>query len=230
MPAIPEAPCSPLAPSAPSPRLTPHSFGDLRFRALLSADAWATLPLAVRRRFSKRLGGTATVVYNGRVTTVRRHWIGTLLVQVARLVGGPLPTARDVEVPATVAVTEDPVSQGQVWTRIYGRRRGFPQVIHSAKRFQGPTGLEEYLGHGIGMALWIEAAGSALIFRSDHFFLQLLGRRLRLPRWLGPGRVTVSHIDRGGGAFAFVLQIDHPLIGVLFHQTALFTDPGARRP
>jgi hypothetical protein len=123
-------------------------------------------------------------------------------------------------------VSEDTVAGGQIWTRIYGRRLGFPQVIHSAKRFQGPTGLEEYLGHGVGMALRIEAAGPALTFHSDHFFLRLLGLRLRLPRWMSPGHVSVSHVERGDGIFAFVLQIDHPLFGELFHQTALFTDPG----
>lgn len=225
-----EASLYPSETSAQRTRLTSDALGDLRFRALLPAEAWAGLPSAVRRRFSKRLGGVATVVYSGRVTKIRRHWIGAFLVQVARLVGGPLPTARDVGVPATVAVTEDPATQGQLWTRVYGRRRGFPQVIHSAKRFQGPTGLEEYLGHGIGMALRIEASEQALVFHSDHFFIQLAGLRLRLPRWLGPGQVAVSHIDRGNGTFAFVLQIDHSLIGEIFHQTALFADPGAPAP
>jgi hypothetical protein len=42
--------------------------------------------------------------------------------------------------------------------------------------------------------------------------------------------VAVSHIDRGNGTFAFVLQIDHSLIGEIFHQTALFADPGAPAP
>ena len=98
------------------------------------------------------------------------------------------------------------------------------KVIHSSKRFQGPTGLEEYIGRGIGMALTVDGAGDVLHFRSDHYFLQFLGRRLRLPGWLSPGATTVSHIDQGGGRFAFTLELRHPLLGVLISQTALFHD------
>ena len=40
---------------------------DHRFRALLPDDDWGRLPLAIRRRFCKRLAGGATVVYVGEV-------------------------------------------------------------------------------------------------------------------------------------------------------------------
>ena len=74
-----------------------------------------------------------------------------------------------------VTVSEDAEAGGQFWTRIYGRRRGFPQVIHSSKRFAGPTGLEEYIGRGFGIALRVEVEDEALHFLSDHYFVKLGG-------------------------------------------------------
>ena len=198
--------------------------GDLRIRRLLSSAEWAALPDAVRRRFSKRLAGGRTALYVGEIVEARISRAGWMLAQAARLIGAPLPTSADIGAPATVAVTEDGPSGGQFWTRIYGRQRGFPQVIQSSKRFRGPTGLEEYLGHGVGMALTVDATDGALHFRSDHYFIEILGRRIRLPRWLAPGQVTVSHIDRGNGRFAFVLEVRHPLLGELVHQSGRFAD------
>jgi hypothetical protein len=119
-------------------------------------------------------------------------------------------------------VSEDLNSGGQFWTRIYGRARGFPQVIHSSKRFAGPTGLEEYLGGGFGIALTVSADEHALHFHSDHYFLSVAKVRLRLPRLLAPGALTISHVDRGGQCFAFVLSLRHPIVGELIRQTAVF--------
>lgn len=196
---------------------------DLRFRALLSAEAWAALPPAVRRRFSKRLtdGGTAT--YCGAVGTVAANTAGRLLAEAARLIGGPLPLVFEPGA-SVVTVTEDHVGQGQVWTRLYARRTGFPQVIHSAKRFAGPTGLEEYVGSGVGMALTVAVEDEALVFRSAFYFVTVLGLRVRLPPWVEPGRLTIVHRDLGGGAFAFTLALDHPWLGRLIGQDAVFRD------
>ena len=113
-------------------------------------------------------------------------------------------------------------TDGQFWIRQYGRKRGFPQTVHSSKRFDGPTGLEEYLGYGIGMALTVEATDTALLFKSDHYYVTLLGMRLRLPAWLSPGALTIGHHERGNGRFAFTLSLVHPLLGNLVQQTAVF--------
>jgi hypothetical protein len=172
---------------------------DLRFRALLSDEDWQSLPPAIRRRFSKRLADGNTAVYVGEVVEVGFSRIGWWLAQMARLIGGPLPISADTGVPSIVTVTEDAATGGQVWTRLYARRRGFPQVIHSAKRFEGKTGLEEYLGYGVGMALRIFVDGQALRFRSAGYFLQLGRLKFALPAWLAPGALTVTHTDLGGG-------------------------------
>ena len=139
---------------------------DRRFRALLSDDDWGRLPLATWRRFSKRLAGGRTIVYVGEVEESRHNRIGWWYAQFIRIIGGPLPVGTETRVPMIVIVTEDTASGGQIWTRICARGNRFPQVIHSAKRFAGPTGLEEYVGFGISMALRLRVENGTLKFES----------------------------------------------------------------
>jgi hypothetical protein len=205
----------------------PHSdgsLGDLRFRALLSNEDWASLPLPVRQRFSKRLAGGRTIVYAGEVLETRMSGAGWCLAQLARLIGGPLPASREANVPAVVIVTEDMATGGQIWTRLYTRRDGFPQIIHSSKRFAGSTGIEEYLGRGFGMALRVGVHDGALVFRSDSYFFKLFGKRFRLPAWLSPGMMTVTHTEQGDGRFEFTLEVNHPRLGALIRQSAVFRE------
>lgn len=197
---------------------------DARFRRLLPDAQWQALPEAVKRRFSKRIEGGALATYQGQIVETQHSPAGWLLAQLCRAIGAPLPLYRDKEVPASVCVSEDMAGGGQCWTRIYGRRRGFPQVIHSAKRFAGPTGLEEYIGHRVGMALCVHGDSEGLRFESDHYFLQLGKMRLRLPKWLCPGDTLVVHCDLGEGRFAFDLVVSHPLLGELVRQHAIFRD------
>jgi hypothetical protein len=201
-----------------------EEIGDLRFRALVGETGWAALPERTRHRFGKRVADCRTAVYAGEIVECRMNLAGRMLVQLCRLLGAPLPLNRDAEVPALVSVTEDAAGGGQHWTRIYSRPRGIPQLIQSSKSFAGPTGLEEYVGFGFGIALRVEVAGGALHFLSDHYFLRLGRLRLQLPRWLAPGRMRVSHIDCKHGLFAFVLRLDHSWFGELIRQTAMFHD------
>ncbi len=198
--------------------------GDLRFRSLLAPEAWEALPIAIRRRFSERLAGGRTVTYSGTIVELRMSHIGWLLAQAARLVGAPLPLSRAARVPATVGVTEEEATGGQFWTRIYGRHKGFPQVIHSSKGFSGPTGLEEYLGYGLIMALTVDVGDQELHFRSAGFFIELFGLRVALPPRLNPFALTVSHFELGNGRFAFQMDFRHSRFGELIHQKAIFTD------
>jgi hypothetical protein len=205
-----------------------HHLHDPRFRALLGAAAWSSLPAALRTRFSTRAEAGAAITYAGAIVKCRESCFGRLLAQLCRLIGAPLPLHYDLAVPAIVTVTEDAATGGQFWTRQYGRLRGFPQVIQSSKRFAGPTGLEEYLGCGFGIALRLSARGEALHFHSDHYFVALGTWRMRLPRWVEPGALTISHVDMGCGQFAFVLSLHHAWLGELIHQVALFHERFAR--
>lgn len=197
---------------------------DSRFRKLLGEAGWRRLPAPVRERFGKRLKRGDSIAYQGHIQEMVMSRAGHLFAQACRLIGAPLPYDRDsINAPAVVIVTEDTATDGQFWIRQYGRKRGFPQTVHSSKRFDGPTGLEEYIGYGIGMALTVEATDTALLFKSAHYYVTLLGKRLRLPAWLSPGALTIGHHERGNGRFAFTLSLVHPLLGDLIQQTAIFT-------
>ncbi len=196
---------------------------DLRFRRLLGKD-WETLPACVRRRFSIKAAPGEAIVYVGRVTEARAGRIGKTLATLCRLIGGPLPTTFKTGTPSVVSITEDCAEGGQTWTRLYGRAAGFPQVIHSAKRFGGPTGLEEHVGAGVGMTLNVAVDKGALVFRSDRYFISALGRRLYLPGWLTPGDLAVRHVPIDERRFMFSLEISHWLFGSILEQSVLFEE------
>lgn len=197
---------------------------DLRFRALLGGDGWAALPDAVQRRFSKRVEDGVTVIYSGAITKFVLNRAGWMLCQLGRLIGGPLPLSFDTGVPTVVTVTEDMARGGQVWTRLYTNRRGFPQVSHSSKRFAGPTGLEEHVGRGVGMTLKIAAENGMLVFRSARFFVEAGRVRFYLPRWLSPGALRVTHRELTLTRFEYALDIVHPLFGHILHQAAEYEE------
>jgi hypothetical protein len=161
---------------------------DPRFRALLSEADWAALPPPIRRRFSKRLADGNTAIYVGEIRESWMSRIGWLLAQVLRLIGGPLPTAADTGVPSVVTVTEDMATGGQIWTRLYARRRGFPQVIHSSKRFAGPTGLEEYVGFGIGVSLKLGVEAGRYAFAASAISSNWVSGASACPRGRAPAR------------------------------------------
>lgn len=197
---------------------------DTRFRDLLGSEAWSRLPQIVRARFSKHVSPGGKRLFQGEVRTTTLSRTGRLLARLARLVGGPLPDGDGATGPATVMVTECPALGGQIWTRTYSRPGRFPQTINSVKRFSGPTGLEEYLGHGLVMRLTLHVEAGALVFRSAGYDVVLGGHRIPIPGWLSPGVCTITHRDEGDGRFTFTLALEHPWLGRLAHQEAVFEE------
>jgi hypothetical protein len=208
-------------PSAPDPL---SALADSRYRNLVGEAAWASLPEPIRRRFSKRIPADSAMLYEGEVVATQISIVGRLLAQLARIIGAPLPLDDRATGPSVVSVTEAQDGKAQTWLRTYARPGGLPQVVRSMKCFRGPTGLEERVGGGVGMALAVSVRDGALHFTSTHFFIDIGSARVRLPHIASPGTLTVVHREEGGGTFSFRLTLEHAILGRLIHQLACFRE------
>jgi uncharacterized protein DUF4166 len=209
--------------SAFKSRSAPGCAGETRF-ARLAGDSWMRLPAPIRRRFSRHLADGERTLYLGEVAATHMTIMGRLIAQLARLVGAPLPLEAGGCAPVAVIVTGSERLGGQVWTRIYDRKRGFPQVIQSVKRFGGTTGLEEIVARGVGMRLTLSVHDAALVFRSAGYFIRCLGVRFSLPAWLTPGVIEVIHREESAGQFSFSLSVTHLWAGHVIDQIAFFRE------
>ncbi|MEQ1694940.1 MAG: DUF4166 domain-containing protein [Hyphomicrobiaceae bacterium] len=197
---------------------------DWRIRNLLGETAWLQLPESVRLRFSKRPAPGIPKVYKGYVLETRLSRTGWLLAQAARVAGAPIPLDDGATGPSTVSVAEDETVGGQIWTRVYARSGRFPQTIHSAKRFRGPTGLEEYIGSCICMELAVSVEYGCLTFRSQRYVLQWRRIRITIPAFLCPGEMVIVHKPATPSRFSFFLTLNHPWFGQLLRQHAVYSD------
>ena len=206
--------------SAEPRRLPSHG----SFRALAGASDWRRLPAPVQARFERELAPGESATFVGEIAETRLTTIGWIWAQVARLVGAPLPLKAIAHTPAAVVVTQDTASATQAWTRLYFESGKLPQVIRSMKCFAGPTGLEECVGAGIGMALAVSIEQRALVFRSTGYFWRCGRVRLCIPDWLTPGRISVIHREERAGRFSFTLIVTHAWFGETIRQVGFFMD------
>lgn len=207
--------CASLVPvAAPSVAMTSPSY------ASLVGSSWSELPARTRARFGVE---REMVCYRGRVVVSECTLPGRLFRQFARLVGSPLPFD-DTIGPATVVVMATGGGSSS-WTRVYRRHAGRAQAIRSVKRFADPTGLEEYLGAGLCMALRVHVENASLVFESAGYAWALGKVRIPLPSWLTPGRLRVRSTELAAPCFRFKLTLNHPRFGVVLRQEAVFEDP-----
>ncbi len=216
----------------PKTGLNPNQpLGDLRFRQLFTDEQWKRLPPPVRNRFGRRVGIGDALIYRGHVEYNHVNRWGRALNALLKFVGAPLPLdTQNAGAAAIVTVTEAP-DGSQIWMRQYARqdtKRPFPQVIQSAKRFAGPTGIEEHIGGGIGMTLMPGVEGAELVFRAQDIFWDIPAPgkplRLTLPRWLGPSVLRAGHEETAEGEFAFTLRLEHEWFGKMLDQRVWFRD------
>jgi Domain of unknown function (DUF4166) len=197
---------------------------DNRYRDLLSAAAWAQLPLVVQARFMRHLAANESKLFTGAVVKTELSVLGRVLAFVLRPLN-IIPAHQGATGPSTVVVTEGADGASQTYTRLYGRADGAAQVITTTKCFTA-SGLVEKLGYGLSMQLNISVEDRALVFRSSAYQWSAFGCTVILPRWLSPGHARIEHRDLDGRRFRFTLTLTHSWFGQLVEQAAEYVDAG----
>lgn len=195
----------------------------LRYPSLVGKN-WKILPKTIQQRFIRWTPPRELHIYHGRTLETRLNFYGHIFANFSRLIGAPLPLSSKVQGPVIVIVREANKFNGQFWTRIYCRNNKTPQIIHSIKKFAGPTGLEEMLNMCIGISLKLTAQNDSLIFTSENYFIKIFNYRINIPNVITPGILRVTHRENGNKRFRFTLELNHPVLGELIYQTALFRD------
>jgi len=198
--------------------------GQIDVRATIGPDAFARLPARVRARFSHHAPAHAPIVYRGLVEQVESTWLGYIMALATRLVGNPVVTGTGRNVPCTVTLTPDAELGGTIWHRRYTFAERTETAATTKRRGRDGSPVESFSGY-FGMTLDIREVAGELHFITDRYFVEWRSLRVCLPRFLSPGRLTVTHADEEDGWFRFTMTVKHPLFGVLLHQDGLFYDP-----
>ena len=181
---------------------------------LVHPSDWLRLPPSLRRRFEV---GHGPATYRGTMD-FENSAAGSVFAWLARAFGAPLPTQRATGTPVIVDVRA--AGNGVAWSR----QLGAAQRVRSVKS-AGPGGtVLERTDGGLGMVLDISVANGALVFTSRRFFFAAGPWRVPILAVLTPGHCRVEHRAVDEACFRFTLTMVHPLWGMTFRQTGLFTD------
>ena len=206
---------------------SPNGFAALLRTAL--GTEWRHLHPDICARFTLAPGATRQS-FTGVMSEIDRSTVGWLIARVIAFVH-VLPAARARDVPFEFNLS--PASgAGWIKERLYHFSDGdfeFRSVMSLAHNGE----LIEQFPYGLGMRIKLAAQDDKLYFLDDGYFLRAGALRLPLPRWLSVGRFTLTHRNIDRDNFTVEINLEHPLLGRLFHQHGRFrqTPPaGNARP
>ncbi|TQV72121.1 DUF4166 domain-containing protein [Aliikangiella marina] len=202
------------------PRKIPNT--KISYRALLGESQWHKLHPLVQKRFGD--DQNKAVVYQGVMSEIYLSTMGKLFAQVCRLIGQPLALYEGMNVPMKVHVYENSILGGMTWDRFYQYQNKPVNRVKSTKVIQANGVLVEVVGCGFGMKLNPSESAGAIVFESDYFFLQLGKKRIKIPDWLTPGKMTVSQRALSDEWFEFKLDVTHKLLGRTYYQIGQFSE------
>ena len=183
---------------------------------------WQFLHPDIRARFTLAPGATRQS-FSGTMDEINRSAIGWAIAHLIAFVH-VLPAARARNVPfefnLSPAASLLPAA-GWIKERLYHFSNGRFE-FRSVMRIANNGELIEQFPYGLGMKIKLAAEDDTLYFLDDGYFLRMGAWRLPLPRWLTVGRFVLTHKNIDRDHFTVEINLEHPLLGRLFHQHGRF--------
>lgn len=185
---------------------------------------WETLHEDIRARFT--MAPTATrQSFTGTMQVIDRSaagWLVAKLIAFVRIL--PCVRASNVPFAFNLSSAAPAAAGGWIKERLYDFADGV-FAFRSVMSLHPRAGLIEQFPWGLGMKIRLVVggeAGSTLYFLDDGYFLKVGSVRLPLPRWCTVGRFKLAHRNIDRDNFEVEINLDHPLLGQLFHQHGVF--------
>jgi len=196
---------------------------EIDYRKLIGERDWNRLHPDIQKRFSLA-NAHRSVTYRGIMSEVYLSFAGKMLAQLCRLIGTPLALYSDSNVPMEVRVYPNAKLCGMTWDRFYHYAGKRLNRVRSTKCILPQIGMVEVVGFGFGMHLSVYEQNRAIVFESQRFFWQLGGFKITIPSLLTPGKTIVKQQALDAGGFRFSLNVNHALLGRVFHQVGEFRE------
>ncbi|TNE30573.1 MAG: DUF4166 domain-containing protein [Alphaproteobacteria bacterium] len=188
-------------------------------------DDWDKIDPNIQTRFNADPAPGRPIIYKGKMTVLRRSWLGWLIAKLTFFTDGAFCAWNGTDIEADIEVFKKDGSEDIHKIRRYyfpDKKKTYIFKSHMHLNEQGE--LLEFVGAGLGMVVKVQEKNHALFFTDGGCFFHIGTYRVSMPSFLTLGKIKLTHTNTGKNRFKIVIDITHPLFGQLFYQEGVFED------
>jgi len=191
------------------------------FKQILG-DKWNELGKVIQDHYFLKPYSDNYICVTGEMDEIYHSNIAKLLIPFGLIFGAIVPY-KDTNVPIEVHYNSNPDNSKLYWDRIFKFKNRKAFHFKSVMEQQSENEVIEFVRFGIGLKLALTVKNGALIFNDKGYVWRLFGIKIPIPINLLFGNAYIEERPIDDTHFSMKMLIKHPLFGVLFRYSGLFT-------